>query len=85
MTDPTEKEISHGLSLLRELEDWEGSYTVVPIDKVCRWNSGDGHCNEPLYNAVVLLCNDKGVHLLGLCKHHSACMVSAIKTYREMN
>ena len=85
MPDPSEKEIGHALSLLRESDDWEGRYTVVPIDKVCRWNDGDGHCNEPLYNAVVLLCDDKSVEVVGLCKHHCVCMETAIKKWRELN
>ena len=54
---PTEDEIQHGMTLLRDTQNWEGHVAVVPVDPVCRWNPNGGNtvCGDPVQNAVVLL------------------------------
>lgn len=89
MTEPTKREITRGVTLLREAyEDlnWEGPIAVIPVDEVCKWDHGDGPCERPLKNAIVLLCKGKkGVHVVAYCSHHTKCMEAATKAWREKN
>ena len=85
MADPTEKEITHAFTLLRESNDWEGRFASLPIDANCKWDDGDGPCLKDLYNVIALLCENESVEVLGLCEHHSVCMEAAIKKWRKMN
>ncbi len=79
-----EKEVAHGVSLLHEIQEtWEGGYTLIPIDAVCRFNDGDGFCDKTLWTAVVLLGRgDPECHVLALCEHHAEIMEEAVGRWR---
>lgn len=95
-TPPTPAEIQHGISLLKETENWEGHVAAVAVDPVCKWNQGGGVkvCGAPVENAIVLLrkneverrptVGDK-VEVVVFCRHHTHCMIAAVKRWREMS
>jgi len=86
---PIEREIEHGVSLLREASNeakWEGRVTAIPIDEVCKWDDGAGPCNKPVRNVVVLPYEDlKGCHGIAVCDHHTQCLEQSITRWRELN
>jgi hypothetical protein len=77
-------EIEHALGLIREVEGWDGMYTLVPVDHVCRFGNEGEECNKPLHDAVVLRHEDE-VSLLLLCEHHSGVMERALEHWRGIN
>ena len=90
--EPTKPELAHALSLLRDASaEWEGRFTALPIDEVCRWNAGDGPCLEPVRNAMILLNRREAaegaseVSVLALCERHTHCMVHGVMIRRELN
>jgi hypothetical protein len=90
---PTEAEISHGITLLRDTQNWKGHVAVIPVDPVCRWNQGGGTqvCGDPVENAVVLLSDaakakvGDPVEVIVFCKHHTNCLVEAVGRWRRMS
>ncbi len=92
MTDSTQAEIQHGISLLRATHNWQGHVAVVSIDPICKWNPGGGNqaCGNPVRNTVVLLREQKAqlgdpVEVIALCDHHTQCMVYAVERWRQMS
>ena len=85
-TEPTEAEIEHGITLLRDTTQWEGHVAVVPIDSVCKWSPPDTDpCGKPLEDAVVLLTvGGKTAQVIAFCHHHANCMAEAVQKWRTM-
>ena len=84
---PSAEEIEHGITLLRDTKNWEGSVAVVAIDPVCRWrlDKDSPPCDAPVENAVVLLRKGgDSVEVVVFCEHHTNCMLAAVKKWREM-
>ena len=88
MSDPTEQDIEHGISLLREAHNdyrWKGKASFVPIDFECRWGYPKQTCGRNLHKVVVLPFEDlQGVHVIAVCDHHADCLEAALKKWREM-
>ena len=86
---PTAPEISHSMTLLREVPGWDGRVAMVPIDPVCLWDDGGGPCEEPLGKASLLLLVDEdgehSAHVLALCEHHANCMEAGVVKWRAMS
>ncbi len=86
--EPTQKEIEHGIALLRVVKNWQGGMAVIEIDSVCKWNEGEGECGDPIANACVLLHRDRTppeVDIAVYCTHHTRCMERALEVWREQN
>jgi len=85
---PTEPEVEHAMSLLREVSSWDGKMAVVPVDPLCLWDAGDGPCGEHLEGACVLLQEEAGgraAHVLVLCGYHAACMTAGLAKWRTLS
>lgn len=84
---PNDTEIKHGISLLRNTQNWEGPVTVVTIDPVCKWRLSKDlpSCDAPVENVVVLLRKEAdNVEAIALCQHHTNCMLAALQEWRQM-
>jgi hypothetical protein len=87
-TAPTDPEINHAISLLREVPSWDGRIAIIPIDPICLWDAGEGPCGEHLEEASVLLQEEEGsycAHVLVLCKHHAQCMEAGVTKWRTLS
>ena len=85
--DPTEPEIDHAISLLREVPSWDGRMAVIPVDPLCFWESSGTVCGEHVEEACVLLQEEDGsycAHVLVLCAYHSKCMESGLLKRRTL-
>lgn len=86
---PTDPELSHSMSLLREIPGWDGRVAMVPIDAVCLWDGGEGPCEGALGKASVLLVKNAdgefSAHVLVLCDHHANCMEAGVAKWKAMS
>lgn len=89
-TEPSEPEIQHAIQLLREVSNWEGGMAVVPIDKQCAWDHGDGPCGMCLSNVCILLQVDEKedvrpwVDAVAFCSWHTRCMQAGLERWRKL-
>ena len=73
-------DLQYALSLLREVDDWEGGASLIDIDPVCAFKG----CGAPLSRAFAMLtANRDAVNLLCLCQTHSVVLWEALAIHRK--